>query len=163
VTSGLNVKRLVWTIIFLGITLAAIVMEVVAGIWHPAGTIPWTEYIAQYVPWPVQLAAYVALAVWLPFHFWRADQKRKKAFTAGVHEGLSANRANHLDALEGAHAAGYVAAMKDHNIRAPSLADLLPEVSVQRGGLSYGPKCSHGRLFGSPGHVCAEMPSDAGR
>ena len=93
-TSGLNVKRLVWTIVFLGITLAAIVMEVVAGVWHPAGTIPWTEYIAAYVPWPIQLAAYVALAVWLPFHFWRADQKRKKAFTAGVHEGLAAARAN---------------------------------------------------------------------
>lgn len=92
--SGLKVKRIVWTVIFLGITLVAIVMEVIAGVFHPAGTIPWTEYLAQYVPWPVQLIAYVTLAVWLPFHFWRADQKRKKAFTAGVHEGLAASRAN---------------------------------------------------------------------
>ncbi|HWO66857.1 MAG TPA: hypothetical protein VNO31_43175, partial [Umezawaea sp.] len=58
-------------------------MEVVAGVWHPAGTIPWTEYIAQYVPWPVQLIAYVTLAVWLPFHFWRADDKRKAAYRQG--------------------------------------------------------------------------------
>jgi hypothetical protein len=76
-------KRIIWTAVFLGITLAAIVMEVIAGVFHPAGTIPWTEYIAQYVPWPVQLAAYVVLAVWLPFHFWRADHLRSAAYRAG--------------------------------------------------------------------------------
>jgi hypothetical protein len=86
--TGLNVKRLVWTIIFLGITLAAIVMEVVAGVWHPAGTIPWTEYIAKYVPWPIQLIAYVALAVWLPFHFWRHDHLRKVAYERGRNDTL---------------------------------------------------------------------------
>ena len=83
---GVNVKRIVWTAIFLGITLVAIVMEVIAGVWHPAGTIPWTEYIAQYVPWPIQLAAYVVLAVWLPFHFWRADHKRKAAYREGYED-----------------------------------------------------------------------------
>lgn len=88
--NGLNVKRIVWTIVFLGVTLAAIVMEVVAAVWHPAGTIPWTEYIAQYVPWPVQLTAYVALAVWLPFHFWRADAKRKSAYKQGQAQGYGA-------------------------------------------------------------------------
>lgn len=87
--TGLKVKRIAWTIVFLGITLAAIVMEVVAGIFHPAGTIPWTEYIAQYVPWPVQLAAYVILAVWLPFHFWRADAKRKAAYRKGYNDALA--------------------------------------------------------------------------
>lgn len=63
---------------FLGFfTLGAIVLECVAGLWHPAGwTIPWTEYIAKYVPWPIQLAAYVILAVWLPVHFWRHDHQR---------------------------------------------------------------------------------------
>lgn len=75
--------RIIWTIVFLGITLAAIVMEIVAGIFHPAGTIPWTEYLAQYVPWPVQLVAYVVLAVWLPFHFWRHDHLRKTAYKQG--------------------------------------------------------------------------------
>lgn len=82
----MKTKRVIWSIVFLGITLAAIVMEVVAGVWHPAGTIPWTEYIAQYVPWPVQLAAYVVLAVWLPFHFWRADQARKVAYRQGYRD-----------------------------------------------------------------------------
>jgi membrane protein implicated in regulation of membrane protease activity len=88
--NGLRTKRLAWTIVFLGITLVAIVLEVVAGIFHPAGTIPWTEYIAQYVPWPVQLAAYVVLAVWLPFHFWRADTKRKTAYREGQRDGHAA-------------------------------------------------------------------------
>jgi putative Ca2+/H+ antiporter (TMEM165/GDT1 family) len=85
--TGLKTKRLVWTIIFLGITGAAIVMECVAGLWGPAGTIPWTEYLARYVPWPFQLVAYVALAVWLPFHFWRHDHLRKVAYEQGYKEG----------------------------------------------------------------------------
>lgn len=85
--SGLRVKRLVWTVVFLGVTLAAIVMECVAGLWHPAGwTIPWTEYLARYVPWPVQLLAYVVLAVWLPFHFWRHDHLRGVAYKRGFAE-----------------------------------------------------------------------------
>ena len=133
--NGLKTKRLVWTILFLGITLAAILMEVVAGIFHPAGTIPWTEYLAQYVPWPIQLAAYVVLAVWLPFHFWRADAKRKKAFSAGVHEGLAAAKANHAQALEEAHATGYNQGSQDAHeyrtasgdrFRCPHCGEMLP-------------------------------------
>lgn len=81
--TGLKVKRVVWTIVFLGITLAAIAMEVVAGVFHPAGSIPWTEYLVRYVPWPVQLVAYVVLVVWLPFHFWRHDHMRKAAYVSG--------------------------------------------------------------------------------
>lgn len=91
--NGLKTSRIVWTIVFLGITLAAIVMEVVAGVFHPAGTIPWTEYIAKYVPWPIQLIAYVALAVWLPFHFWRHDHLRKAAYRSGYHDALTDIRA----------------------------------------------------------------------
>lgn len=83
--TGLKRARLVWTIVFLGITLTAIVMECVAGLWHPTGwTIPWTEYLARYVPWPIQLVAYVALATWLPFHFWRHDHMRKVAYERGM-------------------------------------------------------------------------------
>lgn len=82
--TGLKRARLAWTIVFLGVTLTAIVMECVAGLWHPAGwTIPWTEYLARYVPWPFQLAAYVILAVWLPFHFWRHDHLRQAAYRQG--------------------------------------------------------------------------------
>lgn len=86
--SGLKLKRLIWSIAFLGVTLAAIVMECIAGLWHPTGwTIPWTEYLARYVPWPIQLIAYVALATWLPFHFWRHDHMRKIAYKRGFQEG----------------------------------------------------------------------------
>lgn len=87
--TGLKRARLAWTIVFLGITLTAIVMECVAGLWHPAGwTIPWTEYLARYVPWPFQLAAYVILAVWLPFHFWRHDHLRSVAYRDGWRDAL---------------------------------------------------------------------------
>lgn len=76
--------RIIWSIAFLGVTFTAIVMECIAGLWHPTGwTIPWTEYLARYVPWPIQLVAYVALAVWLPFHFWRHDHMRKVAYNQG--------------------------------------------------------------------------------
>lgn len=85
----MKTKRVVWTVAFLSVTLAAIVMEVVAGIFHPAGTIPWTEYLARYVPWPIQLGAYVALAVWLPFHFWRHDHLRKLHYRRGYLDGKS--------------------------------------------------------------------------
>lgn len=87
VKGRINVKRVIWTVVFLGVTLAAIVMEVIAGIFHPDGTIPWTEYLARYVPWPIQLVGYVILAVWLPFHFWRHDRMRQVAYRRGVMEG----------------------------------------------------------------------------
>jgi hypothetical protein len=123
-------KRILWTVVFLGLTLAAIVMEVVAGVFHPAGTIPWTEYIAQYVPWPIQLGVYVALAAWLPFHFWRADVKAKRAYREGIQ----------LGRLQGA---------ADQRRRAAGVT------------WAEAPKCSHGCVFGSPVHVCNELPSDA--
>jgi len=141
--SGLKVKRLVWTIVFLGITLAAIVMEVVAGVWHPAGTIPWTEYISQYVPWPVQLAAYVTLAVWLPFHFWRADAKRKAAYREGYRAAQSEQVRLLRQMREEGHADGYLKALQDHDVPIPQGVDLLPEVSVQRGGIKFGPPDGH--------------------
>lgn len=96
----MRVKRLIWTVVFLGVTLVAIVMECVAGLWHPAGwTIPWTEYLARYVPWPVQLAAYVILAVWLPFHFWRHDHLRGVAYQRGYVKGLGKQHATQEELL----------------------------------------------------------------
>lgn len=102
--SGLKRARIVWTVVFLGITLVAIVMEVVAGVWHVAGTIPWTEYLAQYVPWPFQLIAYVVLVVWLPFHFWRHDHMRKAAYNHGYRAGrLDHGAAYDLGRMAGWH------------------------------------------------------------
>lgn len=106
--TGLKTKRIIWTVVFLSITLAAIVMECVAGLLHPAGTIPWTEYLARYVPWPIQLIAYVALATWLPFHFWRHDHMRKVAYDRGVRLGqrMALNAAAEmLDVQAQSHAA----------------------------------------------------------
>ena len=129
--NGLKTKRLVWTILFLGITLAAIVMEVVAGIFHPAGTIPWTEYLARYVPWPIQLLAYVILAVWLPFHFWRHDHLRKAAHQRGF-------RAGHQRALEVSlkHWQRYGAPLLPGGPE-PSQALLLPHDDPNRGDVHY--------------------------
>lgn len=134
----MKTKRLIWTIVFLSITLAAIVMEVVAGIFHPAGTIPWTEYLARYVPWPIQLAAYVILAVWLPFHFWRHDHLRQVAYRQGREEGK---------------AEGYDLGRRN----APYLpGGTVPPVIKDTGRLT----CSHGYVFGRTRHVCGELPSD---
>lgn len=96
---SLQSKRRIWTAVFLGVfTLGAIVMELVAGLWHPAGwTIPWTEYLARYVPWPFQLAAYVALVIWLPIHFWRHDHLRSAAYWEGYQQ---ARRDFHRTALD---------------------------------------------------------------
>lgn len=91
----MKTKRLVWTVGFLGVTAVAIVMELIAGLWHPAGTIPWTEYLARYVPWPLQLVAYVALAVWLPIHFWHHDRIR----AAGHAQGVMDEHAKHEELL----------------------------------------------------------------
>jgi len=134
---GLKTKRVVWTVIFLGVTLVAIVMEVTAGLFHPAGTIPWTEYLARYVPWPVQLAAYVVLAVWLPFHFWRHDHLRKVNYRNGYMDAALALKLEHAEALQDAHDQGYLAALKDNNIPIKQGIDLLPKVSVRRGGIQY--------------------------
>lgn len=65
-----HLAAILWTMAFLGITLAAIVAELVAAFDHSGNTQPWTWYISHYVPWPVALGAYVALAAWLPVHFW---------------------------------------------------------------------------------------------
>lgn len=126
-------RRMIWTIIFLGVTAVAILMEVVAGVFHPAGTIPWTEYLARYVPWPFQLAAYVILAVWLPFHFWRHDHLRKEAYRTGRGDGFIA---------------GYRTARQQEKERAAFLSS-----AAQR-------TCSHGFVWGHPsGHICGEMSS----
>lgn len=162
--SGLKTKRLIWTVIFLGITLGAIGMEVIAGVFHPAGTIPWTEYIAQYVPWPFQLAAYVTLAVWLPFHFWRHDHLVKAAYRKGRSDG-------HLEAVTHRLTAyselvpRNATAETDRNARAygwevgkgaplgvsvplsegnPFVAPEIPPTTVLRGGIRFRPGRSDG-------------------
>jgi hypothetical protein len=73
------VKRaaLVWSIVFLILTAMPIGMELVAGLDSNPNTVPWTDLITRYVPWPIALGAYIALAAWLPLHFW-AHYRRKR-------------------------------------------------------------------------------------
>lgn len=109
-----------WTVVFLGLTLVAIVMEVLAGVWHVAGTIPWTEYIAQYVPWPFQLIAYVALVVWLPFHFWRHDHMRQVAYDRGRKDQVRAFNIRLADGDAQAKRIGYASGYMDAQAGKPS-------------------------------------------
>lgn len=77
-----HLAAILWTVAFLGVTLTAVVAELVAVLDHSNNTQPWTWYISHYVPWPVALGAYVALAAWLPFHFWVNYHRAKRAETA---------------------------------------------------------------------------------
>lgn len=172
--SGLKAKRVVWTVIFLSVTLAAIVMECVAGLWHPAGTIPWTEYLARYVPWPIQLAAYVILAVWLPFHFWRHDHLRKDAFEQGRLIGRGEGHAR-------GYGVGYTDGKQDRDREqrgnrpaGPSATRAAADRAMIQHAMDVGPvdwdkvrpgepMCSHGYVFGRSEHHCGELPSGAVR
>jgi hypothetical protein len=62
--------------VFLTLTAAPIAMELLAALDSSPDTVPWTQLISTWVPWPVALGAYVALAVWLPVHFWVHYRRR---------------------------------------------------------------------------------------
>lgn len=102
----MNNARRLWTVVFLGITGLAIAMECIAGLWHPGGTIPWTEYLAKYVPWPIQLLAYVILAVWLPVHFYHHDRIRGVAEYRGYARGYREGKNVTSSAIARAYARG---------------------------------------------------------
>jgi hypothetical protein len=74
-------KRTVWTVLFLGTTAAAVIMELVAANDHDPATIPWTQYVVQYVPEPVAMAALGVLVSWLIPHFQSAFAKKRRAMT----------------------------------------------------------------------------------
>jgi hypothetical protein len=48
-------------------------------------------------------------------------------------------KVEHAQALQDAHDRGYLKALEDHNIPIKQGIDLLPEVSVQRGGIQFKP------------------------
>lgn len=152
---GLTTMRRLWTIIFLGVfTLGAIVLECIAGLWHPAGwTIPWTEYIARYVPWPVQLAAYVILAVWLPLHFWRHDHLRKVSYQAGYARGRLAARADY----EKVHAR--VTACVEPHLGLATTRRLIAELKA-RGECEMDDRNAGGFLREHMETLLAELPAD---
>ena len=83
-------KQKAWIAGFLGVTVLAIVAELVAAFDPSTETIPWTDLIVEYVPWEAAAAVFGALAVWLPVHFayryylkskgvdWRAAARKKR-------------------------------------------------------------------------------------
>lgn len=63
-------KRAVWTAGFLALTVAAVAMELVAGIFWPGSDRPaWTDLIVANVPASITTAAVGVLVAWLPGHF----------------------------------------------------------------------------------------------
>jgi hypothetical protein len=72
-------KRIIWTIVFLGGTVAVVIEEIWAGFDKSDNTVPWTDYIVTYIPEPVMWALVGLLITWLPVHLYVYRQKRKKA------------------------------------------------------------------------------------
>lgn len=69
--------RRIWTIVFLGLTGAAISMELLAAFDDSPSTVPWTSYLIS-LPWWVLMPAALALSVWLPIHLWMSKKRREK-------------------------------------------------------------------------------------
>lgn len=59
----------VFTVVFLALTLGALIMEFGAGLDSSDSTVPWTDLISNYIPQPITLAALTLLSTWLPTHF----------------------------------------------------------------------------------------------
>lgn len=71
-------RRTGFTIGFLTVTVAAIVLELVAAFDGDPDTSPWTHLLVDHVPAPVTFAAIAVLTIWLPRHFWKAYRQRGK-------------------------------------------------------------------------------------
>lgn len=71
-------KKLLWRIGFLGVTVLAVVMELIAAWDGSSDTEPWTHLIGQYVPGPLTLVVIVLGARWLWDHFVHEYKVRKK-------------------------------------------------------------------------------------
>jgi len=70
--------RTAWRVAFLGITAAAVGMELWASLDGDPDTRPWTDEIVSAIPVEVTFAAIGALALWLPVHFLRRYLRRKR-------------------------------------------------------------------------------------
>jgi len=71
--------RHVWRWLFLGVTAAAVGLELWASFDGDPDTEPWTDLIVAYVPGEVTALVIGGLAVWLAIHFWiRYARRRRK-------------------------------------------------------------------------------------
>lgn len=71
--------RNLWRAGFLGVTVLAVVLELVAAFDGSDATDPWTDLIVTYIPWEITAVLIGGLAFWLPLHFgvryWRRRRK----------------------------------------------------------------------------------------
>jgi len=75
-------KRAWWSVAFLGLTAVAIGMEVWASVDSDPQTVPWTDYIVQYIPVEITALLIGGLSLWLVIHFGRRYwRKHKQAST----------------------------------------------------------------------------------
>jgi cbb3-type cytochrome oxidase subunit 3 len=100
-------KAKFWGLIFLPLTLLAVGMEAWAGFDSSPNTVPWTSYIVHNVPWPMTALGILFFIVWLPYHFWQAYHKAKKAaYQQGKNDALRDGRRIAGAAAELASASG---------------------------------------------------------
>ncbi|MFD0558142.1 hypothetical protein FB566_3437 [Stackebrandtia endophytica] len=64
-------KRAWWSVAFLGLTGVVIGMEVWASVDSDPETVPWTDYIVQYIPVEISALLIGGLSLWLVIHFGR--------------------------------------------------------------------------------------------
>lgn len=62
-------KRLTWILAFLGVTLAAVGMEVAAAIVDSRDTPTWTDLMVEHLNWEVFALAWGAFFIWTGVHF----------------------------------------------------------------------------------------------
>lgn len=74
----LTYKEAVWTAGFMGVTAAAVTMELIAVAKKDDEIPPWTSLIVNYVPKPVAFAAAGYLSTWLPLHLVKYFKKAGK-------------------------------------------------------------------------------------
>lgn len=71
-------RRHAWRWGFLGVTVVAIALELVAAFDGSPQTEPWTDLIVTHVPGEVTALAIGALALWLPVHFGLRYWRKRK-------------------------------------------------------------------------------------
>lgn len=74
----INPKRLAWGGAFLGLTAVVIILELFASFDDSDNTVPWTDYIVQYIPGEVTAVLIGGLCLWLPVHFGLRYYKQHK-------------------------------------------------------------------------------------
>jgi len=73
--------RTAWRVAFLGVTAAAVGMELWASFDGDPQSEPWTDLIVAYVPGEVTALAIGGLAAWLTVHFLRRYLRRNREGT----------------------------------------------------------------------------------